>query len=287
MTKKNLEPFFVLLIFIIFNSCKKEELSLPSYIHVPEIKLSTLASQGSARHNFKDIWIFIDGFYIGAYEVPFTIPVVTDVESEIEMFIGIRENGVLTHPKRYSNCDAYKFKYKFIDKDTLTVIPQYTYVSQVMIPFNENFESLHYFNEDRDGDLNTKMVNSGSQDAFEGTNSGLIELTSVNPFIETWYDFDRKIPISTDPIYLEFHYKSDIPFSIGFISFKGGFFDQKLINATVLPKSEWTRVYFDFREILNSSEATSYKLAITSTFANNIDLPKQRILIDNLKVIHR
>ena len=45
--------------------------------------------------------------------------------------------------------------------------------------------------------------------------------------------------------------------------------------------------YFDFREILNSSDATSYKLAITSTFANNIDLPKQRILIDNLKVIHR
>lgn len=77
--------------------------------------------------------------------------------------------------------------------------------------------------KDRDGDLNTKMVNSGSQDAFEGTNSGLIELTSVNPF-ETWYDFDSQ-PISTDPIYLEFHYKSDIPFSIGFISFKGGFFD--------------------------------------------------------------
>lgn len=56
------------------------------------------------------------------------------------------------------------------------------------------------------------MVNSGASESFEGANSGLIELSASNPNIETWYDFDRVIPVSTNAVYLEFHYKSDIPF---------------------------------------------------------------------------
>ncbi|MBK7225276.1 MAG: hypothetical protein IPJ43_08975 [Saprospiraceae bacterium] len=287
MTKKNLNYFFILYLFIICNSCKKEELVLPSYLSVQELKLVTTVAQGSSKHNFKDVWVFVGGNYIGAYEVPFTVPVSTLGTQEVEMFAGIRVNGVLTIAARYALCDSYKNTHNFISQDTIVVKPVFTYSSEVKFPFHENFESLHFFNEERDGDLDTKMVNSGASESFEGANSGLIELSASNPNIETWYDFDRVIPVSTNAVYLEFHYKSDIPFSIGFVAFKQGLFDKKYLNATVLPKGEWTRVYFDFGPILNVSEASSYKIAIAASFKEDLGKAKQRILIDNLKVGHR
>lgn len=285
MIKQN--TLLIMLVILFFASCKKEEIPVPSYVQVDEIKFATHPNQGSSRHNFKDIWLFINGDYVGAYEVPFKVPVIADGITQIEAFAGIRNNGTLTQPSRYGMCDSYKTQVDLKRDQVTKITPSYTLSADVTTPLIEDFESLHFFNDDKDQDPSTKIVNSGQAEAYEGNNAGLIELTATNSSCEAWYDFARKIPVSPNPIYLEFHYKSDIPFSIGFAGFKSGIYDQKFLNGKVFPKSEWTKVYFDFSELLNTSGDDAFKVAIGAVFQTDIALTKQRILIDNVKVLYR
>ncbi|MDQ3141614.1 MAG: hypothetical protein M3Q56_05130 [Bacteroidota bacterium] len=288
MTKPQPTYFYYLLLCICF-SCSNfdPDESIPSYLYIAPIQFTTTPNEGSARQDFKDAWVYANGDYVGAYELPATIPIVYQGIVDISIIPGIRLNGSVQMPHRHGLVKEFKKTIEMHATEVDSLYPFSAYEESLKFPFIEDFDLNHFFNGEEDMNSETKLVLTNPMDAFEGTNSGLIELDSMRNYFESWYDIDRPIPLSSNPIMMEIHYKSDIPFSIGFIAFNNGNFAARHLEGRLFPNSEWTKVYFDFREILNAEFAGSYKIAIQAFYNKDISKSKQQIFIDNIKVVHR
>lgn len=277
----------LLLIIPVLSSCDTQDEKIPSYLYVEKFTFLVKPGQGSANQNLTDAWISVSGNFYGAYELPVWIPVLEEGLSEVRIIPGYRQDGKITNPFRYALLNPYETTVTLLPRETDTIKPITSYQDGLEFSLIEDFDNRHFFNGDRDGDVETKIVLSDSLEALEGPNAGLIELTSGHPKIAAEYIINQNIPKSGDPIILELNYKSDIPFSIGFIGYNATGVEENLINANLFPKSEWTKVYFDFRDIINQSNADYYHLVIVASYRSDNSKPIQRILLDNIKVIHR
>jgi hypothetical protein len=283
-TARNLLGSLVLLAGL--SSCDTKDEKIPSYLYIEKFTFSSIPAQGSSHQNITDGWVYVNGQYYGAYELPVWIPVLEEGPSSILIFPGYRQDGRLTNAFQYALLKEYKTEVDLTARETDTIRPVTSYQNDLKF-FLEEFEHIHCFTEDNDNDPDTKILISTPAEAFEGTGSGLIELTKAHPFLSAECTTPLEIPQSIDPIILELSFKSDIPFSIGFIGYKGFNEQVDLINAVVLPKQEWTKIYFDFREIIIRADADRYQLAIIASYNNDNTQPVQRILLDNIKVIYR
>ena len=281
--------FLVTIALNFFCSCAQldQQEAIPSYVHIPSLKLQVSPDQGSSFHQFKDVWVYANNEYVGAYEMPVTIPIVAEGNTEIKIYAGFRKNGMVTQPTRYPFLDPYVINVPLEKTKTDTILPVLFYGGDVKFPFIEDFERIHFFNEEIDGDQETKVILTAAADAFEGANSGEITVSNNHPILEAWYDIPKPIPVSPNQIYMELHYKSDIPFYVGFIGYKAGESPTRLINALVLPKSNWNKIYFDFTDILNNYRGASYKMAVAAAYIKDTAKTEQHIYLDNFKVTHR
>ncbi len=271
-----------------FVSCDLEDEKIPSYLYIEKFTFSVKADEGSAHQNITDGRIYVNGNYYGSYELPAWIPVLEEGVSDILIFPGIRINGMITNATRYTLLNSYQSQLTLEAGKTDTIRPGTSYQDDLVFSVIEDFDHNEFFNKDRDGDSDTKINLSSNVESFEGANSGLIELSNTHSYISEEHGLDLYIPKSGDPIMLELSFKSDIPFAFGFIGHK--VFDgseENLLNALVLPKREWTKIYFDFREIINDSHSDYFHLAVSANFNKDSTPAVQRILLDNIKVIHR
>ena len=72
----------IILIAVVFSSCSKNQFKaeIPSYIHIESIDLETDSFEGSDSQKLTDAWITMDGNFLGAFELPCTIPILGDGE---------------------------------------------------------------------------------------------------------------------------------------------------------------------------------------------------------------
>jgi hypothetical protein len=280
--------FWFLVIVISFASCDlgKGDEPVPYYVHVDDYTFTSGTAQGTARQQFRDIWLFVNDRYVGAYELPATVPVVEDFPIRLKFLPGIRRNGSQNEPTRFPFAEPYEITVDQPNHLVDTFRPEFRYASDVILPFIEDFDRFHFFNIEQDGNVETKISLSTAEEAFEGQNSGIINLTKENPVLAAWNDLTFKIPVTPNQVFLELHYKSDIPFYIGFIGLKGNQ-TENLINALVLPRKNWNKIYFDFADITNLSKSESYRLGVTAAFISDSVQTEQKILIDNIKVTYR
>jgi hypothetical protein len=271
-----------------FVSCDLEDEKIPSYLYIDKFSFSVKSDEGSAHQNITDGRIYVNGNYYGSYELPAWIPVLEEGVADILMFPGIRINGMITNSGRYTLLNSYQTQFTLDPGITDTIRPATSYQDDIVFSVIEDFDHNEFFNKDRDGDSDTKINLTSNAESFEGANSGLIELSSAHAYISEEHGLDLYIPKSGDQIMLELSFKSDIPFALGFIGhrvFDGS--EENLLNALVLPKREWTKIYFDFREIINGSNSDYFHLAVSANFVQDSTPVIQRILLDNIKVIHR
>ncbi len=275
------------LIPVVFWSCDSEIEPSPSFLHIESFGFSAKSGEGTSKQDIRDAWIYIGTNYAGAYELPATIPVLASDTNDVLIIPGYRLDGQITHSAQARLMNSFSSRLVFRPGQITQVNPFSSYQDGLKFSFVEDFESGHFINVDRDGDQETKILLSTPEEAFEGNHAGVIQLSDAHPQIEAMYDIDRIIEKSGDPILLELHFKSDIPFSIGFIGNRGGLGEVRLINADVLPKENWTKIYFDFRDIINKADLISLRLAVFARYQNENPKVYQRILLDNIKVVHR
>lgn len=285
MTLKHSKLYFLLL--CIFCACDRDDEKIPAYLYIEPFDFNVKIGEGSGSQNLTDVWVYVNDRYYGAYELPCWIAVLEKGIGEVLLLPGYRQDGRITNAFRYQLLNPYQIKLQLDPQITDTIRPATSYQSGLQFSVIEDFEGIHFFNTDRDKDPETKIVLTNTSDAFEGSHSGMITLTKEHPSISAEYILNDPIPQSGDPIILELNFKSDIPFSIGFIAYKNILGEENLIKAGILPKKNWTKVYFDFREIINTSNADYYHLAIAADFQKDSSKAEQQIYIDNIKVIHR
>ncbi|MEO6190452.1 MAG: hypothetical protein ABIO44_08920 [Saprospiraceae bacterium] len=276
-----------IIIFNIIACTDRSEIPIPSYIYIDSIDLKTSPSQGTNSHAFRDAWIYVNDTFVGAYELPVKVPVVNFGEARVKIYAGIREDGIISHPVRYSMTSPYVSNL-YLDAGKIdTIEPIVEYYSDIKFPFIENFDKTHFFNQDIDGNVLTQVTLSTLADAFEGSNSGEIHLTKENPALVAWYDYSKAIPTGPNEVFLELDYKCDVRFSVGFIGFKAGETPKDLIFGTLHPKEYWNKVYFNFTQTLIDCGCENYRIGIYAVYDTSIAKVNQVIHLDNFKVLYR
>lgn len=263
------------------------EVPIPGYIYVPDIQLQTIQGEGTKSHAFKDVWVFVDKKYFGAYEIPAKIPVSKTGKVKIELYAGIRANGVLSRSLRYPMTAPFEQDIELKEKETDTLHPIVRYYNYNKYAFIEDFDRSHFFHGDLDLDNLTQLSLSSSADAFEGTNSGEIIVTRENPLMAVQYDYDKEIPVGPNSIMIELNYKTEIPFEVGLIGYSPGQNPIDLIFGGLKPKDTWSKIYFDFTDLVKKNQAKTYRIAIRAQYDTSVAKAQQQILIDNFKLIYQ
>lgn len=276
---RNVKNYILVLIILVgFNSCSKEDLeaTIPSYISIDKFTLTTnFATQGTNSHNITDAWVYIDNDLLGVFELPAKFPVLKEGNVKIDVYPGIKENGISERRSRYLFYNAYSEHINLEKGKTLNITPSTTYTSGTNFFWMEDFESASLpfsYNSTSDS-----VIYKTSSDVFEGFYSGKVSLIPGMDFFECYTQPFTTLP-RNKTVFLELNFKTNQPVLVGLYADNeqvGVFY----LNAT----STWKKIYLNFTEPIKSkSTAAEYKIFFG--FQSKVDYPE--FAFDNLKIVH-
>lgn len=266
---------------ILMMSCNKEE-PVPAWVIIPEYQVMTTPDQGTASQKFTEVYAYTTSSFLGVFPIPGKIPVLEYGPVQLELFPGIRANGIKSTPDIYGFFTRTKHNLDLESGKADTLVPVYTYDPQAKIRMVENFDSsIKWFTTQIAG--NPLGLTSGTE--FEGR-AGTFTVDEAEPIFEVATPAFTDIPLNNTPIYLEMHYKTEIPFLIGLEGSSPSVPNAKQYIAGVNAKEEWNKIYFSLTDAFNLSDLDSYKVVIRADLPSN-GVDSARVWIDNIKLIHQ
>lgn len=269
----------VLIVLVTFNSCSKENLEaiVPSYISIEKFTLTTNNStEGTNSHNITDAWVYIDNDLVGVYELPAKFPVLKEGNVKLDVYPGIKENGISERRVKYLFYEGFSQQIILEKNKTLTVSPTTKYTSSTKFYWMEDFESAGLpFSYPSGSDT---VVYKTTTDVFEGIYSAKVSLIPGMDFFEAYTTAFTTLPRNGRTIFMELNFKCNQPILVGLYADNnqiGVFY----LNAT----ATWKKIYLNFTEpISTKSNAIEYKFFFG--FQSKVDYPE--FVIDNLKIVH-
>ena len=288
--------FFLFLILTVFSSCDiiNPEEDIPAYLQIEEFQFSRGAFPGSGNAKIPLAFVYINGEVLGIYELPITIPVIANGQTNIIIDPGIEANGISASPESYPFYERFEITLELKPGETTTIQPTTTYADFADAIGYENFEgNFNSFSFEIDGNDEPELRNSAI-DVFSGLTSGYIQLTDSNNVISVGSDLIQDFPPQGSPVYLEVNYKSDLPVAIGIIPFS----DNGLVvrvgedqNKGFNPKGEWNKIYFDFSDtflaLRNLPEVTSFRISITTLIPSDYEDDVAEVFLDEIQLVWR
>jgi hypothetical protein len=267
----------------LLHSCTDEmKAKIPAYIEVDTIKLKiTDPMQGSARHKFKDVWLFVNDNLIGAYELPAKIPVLAEGNCKVVIVPGILLNGFAGLRAQYTPIKPYNQTLKLKPDSVIKITPEMSYDPSINFQLTENFEAGSKFIKTASSSSDFLQLLGVS---FEGANCGYaslqgdelqFECESIQPFF---------LPNPTAKnIYLELHYKSNTKFNV---AIKGVGSTPRVIGVQGINKSDvWNKIYVGLTPAVNSYTGGS-NFRLMFNFQRDTSVTKQELFLDNIKVLY-
>lgn len=256
--------------------CGKEN-PVPAYVHIPAFTLTTQSGQGSASNRITDAWVYIGGEINGVYELPITFPIIETGEQDIQIFAGIRNNGIRSNPVIYPFFSPFSLKKKLENGRLDTIKPSTTYFSDAQFLINETFDNTVLFDQNRD---NNPLLSFTRADGFEGK-SAKISLSKGGSF-EKASSFKVPFTSAVRDIFLELNYKTDALLSVGVMNSST---NEVITKITLTPRAEWNKTYINLVNEIRDLRASNYQLILRGVLPDS--LSAGTVLIDNVKLIQR
>ncbi len=277
-----------LLVFLAFASCKDEAEQIPAYLSLKPFEVS--APGGVAWQEITDGWLYVNGQYLGAYTLPALIPVLAEGDSEVQLFPGVKENGIEDTPNIYPYLTKFTKNYNLVGGQTTEVQAITDYDPALTYAFGTgrgdfdggSFISLE--NRDSDAVLDFELTTDG---AFAGK-SVLMQIDTAHPVMDIATEKMENLPITGSPeVWLEMHYKTDVPFFLYLLSGpeqSGQFVYQ--FNTT----DGWNKTYFNITgQVVNpqaSEHRLFFRLSLPKDSAGKYTQNSGKVLVDNIRVVH-
>lgn len=265
------------------------EESIPAFLYIEPFTLQTNElEQGSASEKITEVWVTVNDEFLGAYQLPATVPVLMSGEADLFLEAGIKDNGIGSTPEIYPFYQAYETTITLMPDQTVTVSPTTSYDRNTRFALIEDFETGTTVFQD------TLLGNSGLQasntEPFEGNFSGKIQLSTDDPVIElatigTFTDLTDRTPF----VYLEVNYKSDAPVVFGLAGSSGPGDVNVVFEPGFNPKATWNKIYFNLSGLLATSPYAGHKLALRAfipTENGQLTLNNATVCLDNIKLVH-
>jgi len=289
---KNFLILVVTIITVIFSSCNliNPDETAPSYIEVNSFSFDPAPTIGvtgpSTSTNIKDVWVFIDNDFQGAYELPARFPVLKTGVHSIVLSPGIFLNGIASTRSPYPFYRPDVQEVNLSENGTTTFNPVTSYFDTVECSYFEAFEEPGFsLTTTALSDTIMYQLQPGDPDIFEGSGSGAVYLDSIRSRFEVTSTTDYDLPGSGAAVYLEFDYKVNQAMNVGlYITIPGTGVEQEPVY-TVYPTDSWNKVYIQLGYTVSGyGSATGYKVYFGAIKDPGVEKPV--FLIDNIKVVH-
>ncbi len=303
--------FISILLVFISASCQKFEgdQTVPAYIRIDSISIYTdYEEQGAPTHNITDAWVYINNEPIGAYELPAVFPVLAKGLTEVRVDPGIKLNGIAALRSPYPFYKPVIQDVELVEGEEVNLNTDTLFTGNGFVPYTmattyyENLEFV-WMEDFEDPSLSLDSTSksltdigrtepANSPEAFlapYSKYSGLMQLSEEKYLIDVATNVGNEdgfdLPRGGQYVFLEFDYKNNNYFAAGFYANE---FSQ-IIQHPVLnmnPTSEWKKIYVNLTPGVSSQvNAIDFNIFFGAVKESIVDEP--RILIDNIKLIHR
>ena len=271
---------FCAFVAVCCSACVKQN-NIPTYININAFSLTTKSNEGSNSQKITDAWVFLNGISNGVFPLPTTFPILDTGSVEIEVFPGVRRDGIKSDPIIYPFYTSYKTNLPAASEKIYTLKPTITYNSSVQVGINEDFEHTNTLSVNRDPITNVlfTIINNG----FEGK-SVQATLDASNPTVEKCTSVRVPISQSANNAYIELNYKTNALLYVGLVASDAAYSDVSSVYKIALyPNTEWNKTYINVLDEVRGLNKAYFQIAIKSVKPDSLD--KANIFIDNLKLI--
>jgi len=284
--------YFILILSGVFIlGCNQNE-PTAAYITIEPFEF-TPGEDGIQSTKITDGWIYAGNEFLGAFELPKTIPVLKSGDNPIVIDAGIKENGISATPDLYTFYKRYSTTATLVPGEKITISPATTYdEDKTNMVFQEFFElSTHQFTADLDGNTATK-VEFTSTVVKEGNKAGRIYLDTENNVIIVGSTYILDPPSTGATTYIELDYKNDVPLLAGLVGYSSlGQTLYSQVNLGVNPQSDWNKIYFNVTDMLQElaiAGSTQYRIVFRAqipTENGEFTMENAEIYLDNIKLV--
>jgi len=274
---------------VFLSSCfDKWEADLPVFLELDKFEFTTVDTQGSSSSLIRDVWLYNNNEFLGAYELPAEIPILTEGETQVTLFPGIREDGSSERPRLIFLYEPDTFSFSAVPGEEVQYIPKTTYDPRTRFSFIEDFEDGNLFTANLDGNDSTRLSRT-TENVFEGNFSGKIVVNDSFPLVVTGTAeaYGPFLERGTQA-FMEFDYNCNVPVTIGYVGVntQGGQVD--FLKVTLLPTDGWRKAYINFSEEFRVDQVLSAQMILRVDFDNRFGAPPElgEAYFDNLKLIH-
>lgn len=261
--------------------------TVPSYIRVQSyaVVVNPLLNEGTKSSNITDIWVDENSDFRGIYQLPVSVPILNTGAVTISLQAVVQEDGIASNLLPYPFYTIYK-KNVNLQAGKLDTISPVFYYDSVHTKFawpEGNFEGSSNPLKTTSQNTANVFVTSVKDSVFEGLKSCEIDFSTGHDtfFANSYIAFT---PPSTDVVWLEMNYKTDIPMDVGILSIPSGTNPTPVEEfvSGVNPTSTWKKVYINIGPALQYFNQNPFFQIYFYANASG----KAHILIDNLKLLY-
>lgn len=284
---------------LFFSSCEvinpSEE--IPSYLRIDSISFIDSTNNNLPvklnSQKIVDAWVFIDGQLQGTYELPTTFPVLMEGTHKISIYPGVLIDGIAATRSIYSFFHVYEKNITFQKEkvDTIRPVSSY-YTSRVNYPseggFPEDFEAPgNAFRTGTNSKVDTIIKTSEDSLVFDGNFSGMFLLDTSKNYLLLETIKKYTLPGRGVAVYLELNFRTNTELRVGMYAesnLNPQITDVPLINLNPT-NNEWKKVYINLTDEVSSITNSRFKIYFQAT--HNTLLNESKIVLDNIRLIHR
>jgi hypothetical protein len=272
----------------LFLSCEiNPDKQIPSYIHIDRMSLKTdYPSQGTNRAEITDAWVYVDNEFMGAYELPVTLPVLLAGPHTVTLKPGIIANDNVLTRNPYVFLTEKSLSATLRPGQVLNIPDQeVSYIPSAKFAWKEDFEAGNSL-DSTSKTLAGMTVTSDSSKVYEGSSSAVVYLDNSKNFFE-YRTNNRFVLPQNVPVYLELNYSSDNDFYAGlFINYLSGASEgQQVIQLLKSTGGAWKKVYISLRGLI-SYQVNPKSFDVFFGGIKTSSAATGYIFLDNIKLIH-
>lgn len=261
------------------------EETIPSYIYIqPFTVTSNLETQGYPSSKVTDAWVYANGQFIGAFEIPASVPLLTEGVTELIIYAGIKENGISGVSMIYPFYNAYTTTRTLTAGETDTLSPTTTYKPSAGITFSmlERFESSNAF----EGTETNATLTTTTDPllVFEGNRSAISTLFGSTDTFRVISSNPILFPGADKQMFLEIDYQCDLNYNVWLKCNTANMpiYDEIL---TVTAKESWNKIYINLNPSLQFFSQYQPESIQLEFRAIHTGTDTAQILYDNIKII--
>ena len=276
---KNLRSIIAVYICItLFHSCNiiNPTEKIPTYLHVDSFQFV-----GAASHEISTVIAYYNNSPIGTFDLPATIPILAEGNGNVQLFPGIVSNGQNDRMLTYIFYKPDVYALTAQPGTVVNYIPKTRYDSAVKFYTISDFEFGQIKMSKAAGNVSITAVTDPAL-VFDGSGTGSILLTAAG---DSSVDSSNiAFPIKNGAAFIEFDYKTQIPFAVGIQAELAGLYTvDPYYLAGLNPTDKWRKFYLNVSGYITQYNATAYRFYLRTSLPAN--LTNGRLLIDNIKLV--